>query len=526
MTNVNPAFRPQKLFNYTPVYSGVDPLDLDKYADSGEMVCIETSAAMIPYLVTAWELFRYEYVIKGNDTEKEHTLQQLQELLSQIMTAEPCQDCPDCPPGGGGGGGGVQLPDCIEVMQSGNDFVINIREDNDCMVTINVYEQGCGCGGGCGGCGGNGGNGLSAGGAGFAAGIGVGSVASWIEETDKASQITTSNIPSNCDFVTGGMVDFIMDQQKELFVQWINSAGAVETFIDGLAALAETFSLGTITGDGVDWLTSFTVESAQNVVDIWFDTDFRLAVKTAFVKTYPDRQRWDSITRLQLLGVAQHIPYVTWAGVLPYGTRDIWKATTLMLNINKLNSHLIRFAGECDQNDMTWLYANAGISYSPPTDPGSLPPPNPFPLAEWVYEFDFTVDAQGWIAGNTPEGSAWGAYDAGIGWGNNSGGATQMHVSCQLVEELDVIAIQTYTDVALPTAIYRYTVRDDLDDEVLHEVEPAPQTNVFTAEIGEVVSKPQVWFYGGNSDPVPIYITKIIMYGSGTPPTTGTDITP
>lgn len=387
------AYRPELMTNYSPVFRGVPTLPLEVTADGGELVCIKTNPEMIPYLVTAWELFRYDYFLRGTQDDIAHTHRELMTLLSQIMTAEPCEDCPDCPPtgGGGGGGGGVQLPDCIEIVQAGNEIVINIREDKDCMVTINVYESGgCGCSGSCT-CGGNGG--ISGGGSfGGGSSSGGGASGSWIEEPDKPNQIATSTIPSNCDIITGGFVDYILDQQKEFFQQWLNAGGALETIIDGGFSVP---GVGTITGDGVDWLTSFTTETMQNTIDIWVDSDFRLAVKTAFVKAFPSKQSWSSITRQQLLAVAPYIPKIIWAGVLPYGTRDIWAGVSRMMNINKLNSHLLRFVGECEQGDMTWLYANAGISYTPPTDVSALPPQIPFDY-EWALDYDFTIGQQSW----------------------------------------------------------------------------------------------------------------------------------
>lgn len=122
MTKVNPAFKPEKMYNYTPVYSGVDALAPDEFADSGNIVCIKTSESMLPYLITAWEVFRYEFVIKGDSAAKEHTLQQLQELLSQIMTAERCEPVTnDCPPS--------RTTDCLETScwiacVEGDDIVI------------------------------------------------------------------------------------------------------------------------------------------------------------------------------------------------------------------------------------------------------------------------------------------------------------------------------------------------------------------------------------------------------------------
>lgn len=394
------AYRPELMTNYSPVFHGVPGLPLEVTADGGELVCIKTNPDMIPYLVTAWELFRYDYFLRGTQDEIDHTHRELMTLLSQIMTAEPCEDCPDCPDcppaGGGGGGGGVQLPDCIEIVQSGNEFVINIRESETCMVTINVYEQGCGCGGDCG-CGGSSGGGGSFGGGQSGGG---GASGSWLVEPDQTVVAVPEGI-TQCDFATTTM-PLVLDSIKE-FVQVIDdNAENLQEAVDAAAAASDTSTLwiGDIGAALGEVVSGVIAAGSAAILAMLLDNDFRLRVQTAWIRAHGADGYITSVTRQDFFDTTRYLPLVYNQLNAP-GTilspRVLFPIFWRILNINKVNSRLIIAKGTGQTGLCEYLYAEANMTYTAPTA-GTVDNPL-FPSEEillgtyaWAHTWDLRVE--------------------------------------------------------------------------------------------------------------------------------------
>jgi len=381
---INPAIHPERLYNFTPVYNGVEPLSLDEFADSANMLCIKTSPSMLRFLLTAWELYRYDFVIQGNSTEREHTHLELLRLHEQLIMAEPCQPCPDCPPSGGGGGsagGGVQLPDCIEVVQSGNEIVINIQECCDMAGTINVYE-GCGCG-----CGesSSGGGGQTFGGGSSSGGGGAGG--SWLVEPDQNMVAVPEGI-TQCDFVTTTM-PLVMDSLTE-FVRVIDdNAENLQEAVDAVIQYTDTFQqlapfLGDI-GAGTGELVSGVIGAGSAaLLAMLSDNDFRYEVSEAWLRAHGTDGYITQITRQDFFDVTRYLPLTFLqpnAIVLP---RLIFPLFWRILNINKINSRLIIAKNTGQDGLCQYLFAGAGLEYAPPITQDSVPDPAGFPTEAWL----------------------------------------------------------------------------------------------------------------------------------------------
>lgn len=354
---VNEAFKPEKLYNYTPAYAGVDPLEPDEFADSGNMVCVRTSEAMIPYLITAWEIYRYAFVIKGDEAQKEHTLQQLQELLSQIMTAQPCSFY-----GGGGTGGGSCLPDCVEIVDNDGDGIcetINIYEEVcEVPVQVNIYD-GCGCGGV--GMPGSGGYPPSGG------------------ELPPGGNPEEPDIPINkrttpCDAATT-VVPYILQQTEEFFLaarQRVDSGSLpVEALLD--AAEQFGFEIGDTFAEVLDELSELGFQAIENLCN---DVDFELRYQEAFMSVFGSDQFITKIDRPRLRQVTGGLP-LFW-GTVVQGTillpRLIFSFMHRVLNLKKINLQVQFAKGTGNAALCDYLYGEIGIA---PPDIDAPPETNP-----------------------------------------------------------------------------------------------------------------------------------------------------
>jgi hypothetical protein len=509
----NPAIKPEKLYNFTPVYSGVESLAVDQFADDDEMLCIKTSAHMLRFLLTAWELYRYDYVIQGSADDREHTYLELLRLHEQIMLAEPCP--PDCPPesgGGGGGGGGVFLPECVTTEQQGDNFIINIEECCDMTVIINIKDCCCDESGG--------GNNITGQGAfGSSGGGGGGGGGSWT--TEPQGIVPYSGSVSGCEVLTGGVVDYILKDQHDMLIGIGNSGGIIANVIDFFATYNP---IAVITSDGVDWLTDQAVETMSNAAELWIINEFREQAKEAWVKTFGDRQSWKQITRQELLAWAANIKNIWYVGLYPVAARVTMQGLIRFQNLPRINQQLALASGECDHNDYEYYLAGAGVPYSQPTDQATLTPPLEL-IYDWTITYDFTIDDGGFgVSVGTVA-----VYDEFLGW---RAGDTQAvnHAVALLLEGItwtNVGRVECHLSEGMGGTANIWRLDDDESPHTgdlydgVHENE-----TVMVAEFDpEITFTPtfSTWlnetpFSNNSADDFSPHVTKIVIFGTGTPP--------
>lgn len=349
MIHTNPAFHPERLFNYSPTYAKMEPLPLDQFADTGDIVCIKTSSVMLKYLLGAWEIFRYNHVFDGSDQERTHTHEQLLELHTQIILAETCEVCASC--------GSEVIYKCDEHT---------ICEDS--MGNIIIYN-GCGCG-----CNGDNGSGQSFGGGQSSGG---GASGSWLTEPEIVDSYQVENV-TQCDVATT-IVPYVMQQAQEFFLYAQNNANNLGDFIDGLAAATVgSFPLiGDFGSQGIDWITDVFDASAAGAFELASDSDFLLEVQVAYIRANGSNGIVSSLDRSNFLNLVQYLPN-TWsvsAGIaLP---KVIMDGFFRIMRMGKINTRLPLATGTAFEPLCNYLYSENNLEYTAPTA-GTLPVPNPF----------------------------------------------------------------------------------------------------------------------------------------------------
>jgi hypothetical protein len=477
----------------------------ENFAD--ETQCYELSGKQIALLMypfrQAFWATRWE-----NQPENFGEIEQfVNDTLHILYSGEQCS--PIAP--SGGGGGGLYMPACITTEDQGDKFVINIEECCDMTVIINIKD--CCCDDSSGG----GGNNITGQGAFGASGGSNGG--GWTTEPQTITPY--SGVISGCEVLTGGVVDFILNDQQDMLEGGANSGGVITNIIDFFATYNP---LGLITSDGVDWLTDQATETFENAASLWNDQLFRNTAKEAWAKTFGDRQSWKLITRSELLQWAGNIPKIWYVGVYPIAARATMQGLIRLQNMPRINQQLALSYGECDQEDYTYYLAGAGVPYLPPTSQASLPAPGTGFLYEWAIQFDFLTSEDDWTQ-STGTGAAW---IENLGWHRYSTANTvDYFIFLKADMATHLTGISVFLDVPMAGTLNAIKLGDVanqgqyLDDTASGE---NPIHRELDADIPDDVHLTlQEFSYTGNdADDTEVYIEKIILYGTGTPPNIGT----
>lgn len=465
--------------------------------------CYELSDKQVDFLVTLFRQAQWSTRWQNKPVDFDDVLAFVLDTQQAILTPLPCGNVPT-----GGGNGCQQLPD--GVVWDGENLTI----EDMCNMTIIINQYGCGCG-----CGGNVSSG-NGGGVSFGGGqsSGGGASGSWVAEVDKP-QSYSGNVLTQCDLVTGGLLDYIIDQMKEILVLVAGSSNNIENIIDGLAALVETFSIGTITSDGVDWLTNISVDMAANAVVLFDDLDFRDNVKTAWVKTFGSDTYLSSITRNMLLSITGNIRQFWYVSQFPVEARALWSGLSRMVNITKINQRLPIYIGACVQQDYTYYAAAAGMPYTPPTDVNSLPAPIGFNY-DWGRRWEFISSQDSWQVAYESQwinGSGyWRSFSPSNRFWNGCLYAHLNNIISGVIVEIDTAMIGDLNQIAIiapedGTILYS---RDNVTDTRI--VCPIPDVSIPTGTALTV--RLDEWQDNSNTNP---YIVAGELYGYGTEPTDG-----
>lgn len=499
---------PELMRRYAPAWDGIAPLPISQSADNGDMVCIETSVDMIPYLITAWEIYRFEVMFNGDATERRHTWEQMATLLSQIMLAEACEDCSDCPP----------PPTTPQTLFDDKETRIVKAMTGD----IYIY-QGC--------CPDDvptpTGSSSSSSGGGSSGG-------SWVAESDIVQSVPTSKVITPCDVVTY-LIPYIFEQGRE-FALWLdNNADNVSDVIDGFGALTEAVPiLGTFTSQGTDWLTDLFEAQTGGLLELFGDEDFLLRVQQAFIKAHGSRSSFTQITRDDLLAITKYLPWVWLVSAGVAAPRIIWDGWSRVIRMGKVNERLILAQAQGNTTLCNYLYSEANMTYTPPTV-GSVAPisiGDPVSGYDWRYTWDFLADSNGtgtgtggWVSGPTTAA----VWAAGLGWGGG-GSATNDHISRIVYAGANgrsILGVQVVLDAGMggdsnlvgvyiddpQVTIYQEAHPGEKIVNIAEAFSPTTQLDVAIAEFN---------FNGAGGDELTKYIQRINLYGTGTPPADGT----
>lgn len=466
--------------------------------------CYQLSNRQIAFLMSVFMQSTWSTRWFNQPEDFDQVVQFVMDTQQSLLTPRACN-----PSLTGGGVVNCPLPD--GVYWDGENFIIDIK---DCDMSIIINQYGCGCG--CGGSGVNGGS-VTGGRTTFGGGssAGGGASGSWITENDN-TQTYSGNPITQCDFVTGGGLDYIMDQQQEILATIAAGGDDIEVILDGLAGLAP---VGTITSEGVDFITSIITDQADNAATLWDDVDFRENVKTAWIRTYQGSNFLNIISRNELLAVGQNVPQIQFVGLYPILARHIFNGTLRILNFAKINQRLQLYAGECIQADYTYYAAAAGIPYTPPSNTSDLPPPLGFNY-EWARRWTFLASQDSFAtAYNSQWVSGQGFWRSVAPSDRKYNGCSYNHIAAQLsgvIVELNTPMSGTLNQIMisnLTTAQVLYTAINVTDVRIV-----CPVTLSSVADLDVIAVQIDEWADDSATNP---YIVACELYGYGTEPTTG-----
>lgn len=359
---------------------------------SDATLCYELSEKQVAFLLyqfrqafwdTRWE----------NYSDFDTVIHFIHEVQAILLGGNACGgDCPECPSTSGGSGNSNP---CFEIIQNGNETIINITEREDCMVTINVYENG---GGGCGcGCGGGtsetfgGGSSSGGGGAGGTFGGGGGD-STWLTEQDKSGQVSAYGI-TQCDFISYSMpairdslVEFckVIDDNNESLE---SALGGIADIVSGVIPL-----VGDVGGGIAEWVAAVLSTGSAAVVSMLQDNDYLFHMQETWAKVHGSDGNITSVTRDDFLETLPYYKYVWWQGNAVLSPRIIMEGLWRILSINKVNARLLIAKGQANDELCAYVFANVGQTYEPspsiPTAPLTYRPVNWLGVDYKLYSFE------------------------------------------------------------------------------------------------------------------------------------------
>lgn len=89
------GYYPEALWNYTPILKAVPPPQIQSVTEA-PLVCVQFSAALVPYVAGVLELFRWTDKFQGTQAQKETAVGIFQDLIV-LLTEGNCPDCPENP---------------------------------------------------------------------------------------------------------------------------------------------------------------------------------------------------------------------------------------------------------------------------------------------------------------------------------------------------------------------------------------------------------------------------------------------
>jgi hypothetical protein len=474
---------------------------------SDETQCYELSGKQIallmyPFRQAFWNT-RWE-----NQPENFREIEQfVNDTLHKLYNGEQCS--PIVP--SGGGGSSVYMPACITTEDQGDKFVINIEECCDMTVIINIKD--CCCDDSIASGGGNNITGQGAFGA-----SGGSSGGGWTTEPQQIAPYSGSI--SGCEVLTGGVVDYILNDQQDFLVGLSNSGGTIANIIDFFATYNP---IGVVTSDGVDWATDQAVDTLVAAASLWNDQQFRIHAKEMWAKTFGDRQNWKLITRSELLQWAGNIQKIWFQGVYPTAARSTMQGVIRFQNMAKINQQLALAYNECDIEDYQYYLAGAGVPYLPPTNQATLPAPGLGFAYEWGRRYDFLVGTQSFT-------NSVGGHTVGLGWTGVGGPAEDYRVIIQRSFTCQLTGVRIGLDRSLQGNINEVNIGTSLGgDNILADSQhPAENPIVIAldyAASGNVSFRITENSYSNNADDnFTAYVEHIDLFGTGTPPSGGEEI--
>lgn len=88
-------YYPLALWNYTPVLNAMPALPINS-ATEAPLVCVQFSAALVPYVLGLLEIYRWSDKFKGTQEEVNKSLGIIQDFIV-LLTEGNCPDCPENP---------------------------------------------------------------------------------------------------------------------------------------------------------------------------------------------------------------------------------------------------------------------------------------------------------------------------------------------------------------------------------------------------------------------------------------------
>lgn len=481
---------------------------------TGQISCYELTDAEVGFLLAVfghaiWETRWQNYPDWQTVLDFVNTIQY--KLMVELDCDTPCPPQPPQPPADKCVD--VWDNDCIEIENTGNELIINIKEC-DMPVTVNIWD-GCGCGCGCG---------NSSGGSGTSGRqLLPGSNDSFTSTPDYSGGGIPNGI-TQCDFVTTTL-PLVLDSLAEFVRAVDDNSENLQGAIDAIFELGDTATLviGDVANSAGELATAVLAAGSAAILTMMLDNDFRYEVQTAWLRAHGTDGYITEVSRQDFFDTTRYLPNFFSAGSALVLPRVIFPILWRVLNINKVNSRLVIAQGTGQMGLCEYLFSQANLVYTPPTA-GTLPPPL-FNDVDWGMAYTVEGDLGLMSRGNLPS-TAWGTWHEGQGWKyNTASGTVQQRVACQIDEELDIRGVVITLESPLEPDDYEVVLRDKFDEENIAVYSPADATNQFVFDIEETtVTIPMFWINRITVAVNPHTIIQIDVYGNGTAPTYGQPI--
>lgn len=360
-------YKPELMTNYTPWFDPVPALPLS-FTDikQGETVCLEISKDLVPYLLGLLELARWKDRFDGTPEEQAHTVGVFQDLVSAMITGNA--DCKPC-----------DSPVKIVKGKDTNTWDVRIE---DTMAVINIYECGCGCG-----------SHSSTGTKELSAVSGGGGSGGSGDSTNAISDVVVTPPPTAttstlCDIVTGGMLDYVLQQVIEFLETAHTIAGTSTVPINAIIDASEIVPIiGTLTDAGWDALAQVLVIGTDAILDMLRDVDFQDKFKIAYIKGNPN-DPGTNITRQNLLNAANKLPYTWLQGTVLIFPRLVMGALVNVIRMDKVRRRLALYEGQANAALCDFYYGEAGVAApAAPTPSGEVRPLQPQIVGDYTIYF-------------------------------------------------------------------------------------------------------------------------------------------
>lgn len=364
---------------FDPRESAFPPPAAGIFDEPNRRICI--NAQWVKWIAGVIHRLEYADVYEGTETEIEEAIQEILKLQFALGGAgNSCQEYTppviEPPPAPSG----FNLPDCIELLDTDGDGIIDLIEidqrEGDCMV-VNIYQNGgCGCGN-CG-CGGSSGGGSSASGGGNSDFNDIGTGGGGVGDVGGARGVT------KCD-VASYMLPYVISQGKEFFDEmnnYLNTGADISDFFEEASGFFDASDITPVLVSGFKSVVDNLNGNVEQIIDVLEDTDFLSEFQESWWRATSDdgalTGKISNLTRADLRRGNRHIP-LTWGSVvdgaivLPRVVLDLFFS---IINMPKVNRRLTLAEGQANATLCEYLAAQIGDTYTPPVSPGSVAPPD------------------------------------------------------------------------------------------------------------------------------------------------------